>query len=168
MSVGDRHAQLQVVSLGSGRAGMVSPETLAQLTGAPEPHVIWVRAAPGMDSLQLVDDLDGLADAAGAEVEDALQARAAGEGQLDLLTWSVLGLLGISVAIALIGIANTSRLRDVREAGPHLRHDAHPLAVTRRRRPHRRTCRTPRRCPAGAPGRPRDSRRRAVPRLTPL
>ncbi|GAA1319838.1 ABC transporter permease [Pseudonocardia xinjiangensis] len=119
VSVGDRHAQLQVVSLGSGRAGMVAPETLAQLTGTPEPHVIWVRAAPGVDSLQLVDDLDGLADAAGAEVEDALQARAAGEGQLDLLTWSVLGLLCISVAIALIGIANTLGLSVLERAREH-------------------------------------------------
>jgi putative ABC transport system permease protein len=106
--VGDREAQLRAVLLGGwGQAGMVALDTLAQLTDAPEPHVIWARASAGVDPIQLVDDLDGLADAAGAKLENHLQVRAAGNRQLDVLTWSVLGLLGISVAIALIGIANT-------------------------------------------------------------
>ncbi|GAA1254712.1 FtsX-like permease family protein [Pseudonocardia aurantiaca] len=130
VSVGDRQAQLRVISLGSGQTGVVAPETLAQLTDTPEPHVIWVRAAPGVDSLQLVDDLDGLADAAGAEVEDALQARAAGNRELDILTWSVLGLLGISVAIALIGIANTLGLSVLERAREHAMLRA--LGLTRR------------------------------------
>jgi putative ABC transport system permease protein len=118
--VGDRQAELRVVFLdGWGQAGVVAPETLAQLTDAPEPHVIWVRAAPGVDSIQLVDDLDRLADAAGAKVEDHLQVRAAGNRQLDILTWSVLGLLGISVAIALIGIANTLGLSVLERAREH-------------------------------------------------
>ncbi|GAA1187174.1 ABC transporter permease [Pseudonocardia alaniniphila] len=118
--VGDRQAQLRVIALtGWGRAGMVAPETLAQLTDAPEPHVIWVRAVPGVDSLQLVDDLDGLADAAGAETNDQLQARAAEDRQLDILTWSVLALIGISVAIALIGIANTLGLSVLERAREH-------------------------------------------------
>jgi putative ABC transport system permease protein len=130
--VGDRQAQLQVVLLGGwGQAGMVAPETLAQLTDAPEPHVIWVRAAPGADSLQLVDDLDGLAGAAGAKVEDQLQARAAGNRELDILTWSVLGLLGISVAIALIGIANTLGLSVLERAREHALLRA--LGLTRRK-----------------------------------
>ena len=130
VSVGDRQAQLQVISLGSGQTGVVAPETLAQLTDAPEPHVIWVRAAPGVDSLQLVDDLDGLADAAGVKVEDQLQARAAGNRELDILTWSVLGLLGISVAIALIGIANTLGLSVLERTREHALLRA--LGLTRR------------------------------------
>ena len=130
VSVGDRQAQLQVISLGSGQTGVVAPETLAQLTDAPEPHVIWVRAAPAVDSLQLVDDLDGLADAAGAKVEDTLQARAVGNRELDILTWSVLGLLGISVAIALIGIANTLGLSVLERAREHALLRA--LGLTRR------------------------------------
>ncbi|WP_433291206.1 ABC transporter permease [Pseudonocardia sp. CA-142604] len=118
--VGDRQAQLRVIALtGWGQAGMVAPETLAQLTDAPEPHVIWVRAVPGVDSLQLVDDLDGLADAAGAKTNDHLQARAAEDRQLDILTWSVLALIGISVAIALVGIANTLGLSVLERAREH-------------------------------------------------
>jgi putative ABC transport system permease protein len=128
---GDRQAELQVVLLGGwGQAGVVAPETLVQLTDAPEPHVIWVRAAAAVDPLQLVDDLDGLADAAGAKVEDHLQVRAAGNRQLDILTWSVLGLLGISVAIALIGIANTLGLAVLERTREHALLRA--LGLTRR------------------------------------
>ncbi len=129
--VGDRQAQLRVVALsGWGRAGVVAPETLAELTDSPEPHAIWVRASAGVDPRTLVDDLDGLADAAGAEVEDQLQARAAGNRELDILTWSVLGLLGISVAIALIGIANTLGLSVLERAREHALLRA--LGLTRR------------------------------------
>ncbi len=118
--VGDRRARLRVISLsGWGQAGLVAPETLAQLTDAPEPRAIWVRASTGADPLELVDRLDGLADAAGAKVEDRLQAQAAGNREWDILTWSVLGLLGISVAIALIGIANTLTLSVLERAREH-------------------------------------------------
>jgi putative ABC transport system permease protein len=106
--VGDRQAQLKVISLsGWGRAGVLAPQTLAQLTDTPEPHVIWLRASAAADPLALVDDLDGLADAAGAQLEDRLQAQAAANRERDILAGSALGLLGVSVAIALIGIANT-------------------------------------------------------------
>lgn len=129
--VGDRQAELKVVLLGGwGQAGVVAPETLAQLTDSPEPQVIWVRAAAGVDSLQLVDDLDGLADAAGAQLEAQLQARAAGNRELDILTWSVLGLLAISVAIALTGIANTLGLSVLERTREHALLRA--LGLTRR------------------------------------
>ncbi|SEF81981.1 putative ABC transport system permease protein [Nonomuraea solani] len=118
--VGDRQVRLRVIALsGWGQAGVVAPETLAQLTDAPEPHTIWVRAAASADPLKLVDDLDALADAAGAELEDQLQAQAVANRERDILTWSVLGLLGISVAIALIGIANTLGLSVLERAREH-------------------------------------------------
>jgi putative ABC transport system permease protein len=131
VTVGDRHTQLKVITLpGSGQAGLVAPETLAQLTDAPEPHVIWVRASAGADPLQLVDDLDGLADAAGAQLEDQLQAQAAANRERDLLAGSALGLLGISVAIALTGIANTLGLSVLERAREHAMLRA--LGLTRR------------------------------------
>jgi putative ABC transport system permease protein len=118
--VGDREAQLRVISLsGWGQAGMLAPETLAQLTDTPEPRVIWVRAAAGADPLALVDALDGLADAAGAQLEDRLQAQAAANRERDILAGAVLGLLGVSVAIALIGIANTLGLSVLERAREH-------------------------------------------------
>ncbi|RUM20444.1 FtsX-like permease family protein [Rhizobium vallis] len=109
--IGDRQAVLKVVFLGGwGQAGVVAPETLAQLTNNPEPQVVWIRAAEGEDPLKLVGELDGLADGAGLQIEDHLQARAAGDRQLNILTWSVIGLLAISVAVALIGITNALAL----------------------------------------------------------
>ncbi|MEV4115164.1 FtsX-like permease family protein [Nonomuraea sp. NPDC049695] len=129
--VGDRRAQLQVVAgTGWGRAGVVAPGTLAQLTESPEPHVIWVRASAGADPLELVDDLAGLANAAGAEIQDNLQARATEDQLLRILTWSVLGLLGIAVVIALIGIANTLGLSVLERAREHAMLRA--LGLTRR------------------------------------
>jgi putative ABC transport system permease protein len=116
--VGDREARLRVVvgvrsthelheASGWGPAGVVAPETLAQLTDSPQPQAIWVRATTGTDALQLVGALDELAGPVGVEIDDQLQARAAEEQTLGNLTLTVLGLLSISVAIAVIGIANT-------------------------------------------------------------
>jgi putative ABC transport system permease protein len=118
--VGDREVRLRVIALpGWGQTGLVAPETLAQLTDAPEPRVIWVRAADDADPLALTDALDGLADAAGADLEDQLQAQAAADKERDILAAAALGLLGISVAIALIGIANTLGLSVLERAREH-------------------------------------------------
>ncbi|MEV0590491.1 ABC transporter permease [Nonomuraea cavernae] len=118
--VGDRRAQLQVaVGTGWGPAGVVAPETLAMLTDAPEPHAIWIRASSGADPAQLGSDLDELADPVGATIENGLRTWESLDQQLGILTWSVLGLLGIAVVIALIGIANTLGLSVLERAREH-------------------------------------------------
>ncbi|MGI5128403.1 ABC transporter permease [Pseudonocardia sp. CA-107938] len=118
--VGDREVQLRLVALsGWGKAALVAPETMAQLTDTPEPRVVWVRAAPTADPLPLVATLSGLADAAGATVEDQLQAQVGANRERDIIAWSVLGLLGISVAIAVVGIANTLGLSVLERAREH-------------------------------------------------
>jgi putative ABC transport system permease protein len=118
--VGARELPLQVVvGTGWGRVGLVSPETLARLTDVPAPHAIWVRASPGADPIQLVDDLDDLADTVGGRVDDQLQARATEDDLLRIATWSVLALLGVSVVIALIGIANTLGLSVLERTREH-------------------------------------------------
>ncbi len=138
---GDREARLRVVvgvrsthelhkASGWGPAGVVAPETLAQLTDSPQPLAIWVRAASGTDALQLVGALDEMAGPVGAEVDDQLQARAAEDRTLGNLTLSVIGLLGISVAIAVIGIANTLGLSVLERAREHAMLRA--LGLTRR------------------------------------
>jgi putative ABC transport system permease protein len=139
--VGDREARLRVVvgvwsthelheTSGWGPAGVVAPETLAQLTDSPQPQAIWVRAASGTDALQLVGALDELAGPVGAEVDDQLQARAAEDRTLGNLTLTVIGLLGISVAIAVVGIANTLGLSVLERAREHAMLRA--LGLTRR------------------------------------
>jgi putative ABC transport system permease protein len=119
--VGDREAELKVVA-GWGATGLVAPETLATLTDAAEPYAIWVRATADADPLALASALDELADPLGATVEASLQARSTRssvETQLGVLTWSVLGLLGIAMAIALIGIANTLGLSVLERGREH-------------------------------------------------
>ncbi len=133
--VGDRQTQLKVISLsGWGQAGLVAPHTLAQLTHTPQPHVIWIRAATAADPLTLVDDLDRLADAAGVQLEDRLQAQAAANRERDLLAGAALGLLGVSVAIALTGIANTLGLSVLERAREHALLRALGLTRTQLRR----------------------------------
>lgn len=92
---------------GWGEAALVAPATLALLGGDPLPRAVWVRADESADAEDLAGDLGALATNAGADLTDGLAERAWVELQLDILTGSVVALLGIAVVIALIGIANT-------------------------------------------------------------
>ncbi|MEU8251966.1 FtsX-like permease family protein [Nonomuraea sp. NPDC048916] len=118
--VGDRRAHLQVaVGTGWGPAGVVAPETLATLTDAPEPRAVWIRASTGADPARLGADLDELADPVGATIENGLRTWESLDQQLQIYTWSALGLLGIAIVIALIGIANTLGLSVLERAREH-------------------------------------------------
>jgi putative ABC transport system permease protein len=129
--VGDRQVRVRVVvGTGWGSAGVVAPDTLAALTDAPEPQAIWVRADADADAARLVGDLDELADSAGARITNQLQPWESENQELRTLTWMVLGLLGISVAIALIGIANTLGLSVLERGREHAMLRA--LGLTRR------------------------------------
>ncbi|MEO5665089.1 MAG: FtsX-like permease family protein, partial [Nocardioides sp.] len=90
---------------GWGTAGLVSTATLAAMAD-PQPVAVWARAVPGTDA----DDLDGdLAVLAGstATLEGGYAQRHWVDLQVNVMTGSVVGLLGIAVLIALIGIGNT-------------------------------------------------------------
>ncbi|WP_104108207.1 FtsX-like permease family protein [Nocardioides sp. 616] len=106
--VGDRVRTLQVEEGGGwGTAGLVSAQTLAALSTDPVPTAVWVRATDDADPEDLRGDLAALAGPAGAAIAGGHQERAWVELQVDILTGSVVGLLGIAVVIALIGIGNT-------------------------------------------------------------
>ncbi|MEV4104750.1 FtsX-like permease family protein [Nonomuraea sp. NPDC049649] len=116
--VGDRRARLRVaVGTGWGPAGVVAPETLAELTDAPEPYAVWIRASSGVDPAQLGGDLEELA--GGAAIENGLRTWESLDQQLSTYTWAALGLLGVSVVIALVGIANTLGLSVLERAREH-------------------------------------------------
>nr|CAD91213.1 putative ABC transporter, Dbv18 [Nonomuraea gerenzanensis] len=119
VTVGDRRAVLQVsLATGWGLQAVVAPETLARLTDSAAPRAVWIRASADADSTRLVGELGDLAAAAGANVNDQLEARETENAPLMILTWAIVALLGFSVAIALVGIANTlglSVLERVRE-----------------------------------------------------
>lgn len=106
--VGDREETLRVeLGDGWGRAGLVSPETLARLTSTTRPMAVWVRAEPGADAQDLTGDVAALAGAADAGVDGGYGNREYVDLQVDVLTGAVVGLLAIAIVIALIGIANT-------------------------------------------------------------
>ena len=95
---------------GFGSTALVSASTLADLTIdaglATGPVAVWVRAVPGTDAEDLDGDLAALAGSA-ASVDGGYAEREWVDLQVDIMTGAVVGLLGISVLIALIGIGNT-------------------------------------------------------------
>lgn len=90
-----------------GDAAIVAPQTLAELDAAPVIAAIWIRADLETDSEDFSGDLSAIAAASDATVASALGNWSFVDLQLDVLTGAVVGLLGIAVVIALIGIANT-------------------------------------------------------------
>nr|WP_258562775.1 ABC transporter permease [Nocardioides sp. MAH-18] len=108
VEVGEHREVLRVRSgAGWGDAAVVAPATLAALTDAPETWAVWVRSADGADAEDLAGDLDALSQAADASLANSLRERTWVVLQLDILTGTVVALLGIAVVIALIGIGNT-------------------------------------------------------------
>jgi putative ABC transport system permease protein len=92
---------------GWGRAGLVSPATLAALDPDPRPMAVWARAGDGADAEDLSGDLAALAGAAGAELDGGFANRSWVYLQVDIMTGAVVGLMAVAIIIALVGIANT-------------------------------------------------------------
>ncbi|HYF73430.1 MAG TPA: FtsX-like permease family protein [Nocardioides sp.] len=92
---------------GWGDSAVVAPAVIARLTDDAATWAMWVRAADGADAEDLAGDLDAVAQPAGADLADNLAKRSWVGLQLDILTGTVVALLGIAVVIALIGIGNT-------------------------------------------------------------
>jgi putative ABC transport system permease protein len=108
VTAGDRSVTLLVRGgEGWGDAALVAPQTLAALSDDPEPQAVWVRATTGADPEDLAGDLDAVGQPAGADLGNNLGDRAWVDLQLDVLTGTVVALLGVAVVIALIGIGNT-------------------------------------------------------------
>ena len=129
VSVGDRRENLHVVIAGGfGPAGLVTAATLSGLVDHPSTYAVWVRAADGADPDDLGGDLGALAP--DADLQNGLSDRAWVDLQLDVFTGAVVGLLGISVVIALVGIANTLGLSVLERRREHALLRA--LGLTRR------------------------------------
>lgn len=108
VQVGDHRVVLRVRDGdGWGDAAVVAPATLAALSDRPEAWAVWIRAGDGADAEDLAGDLDAVARAADAGVANGLRERSWVVLQLEILTGTVVALLGIAVLIALIGIGNT-------------------------------------------------------------
>lgn len=131
LGVGDRTVTLRAsyVAQEWGPAAIVSPDTLTELGSAGTPAV-WVRADGDADADDLGGELGALVRGTGLETTNALQDRAYVDLQLDVLVGAVLGLLGVGVAIALVGIANTVGLSVLERGREHALLRA--LGLTRR------------------------------------
>ncbi|HEY1133974.1 MAG TPA: FtsX-like permease family protein [Nocardioides sp.] len=91
-----------------GTAAIVSPATLAALLGdGTTPYAAWLRVDEGADLDDLLADLDAAVAGTGASVSPLVEQRNWIDTQLDVVVIAVVGLLGIGVLIALVGIGNT-------------------------------------------------------------
>ncbi|WP_313409506.1 ABC transporter permease, partial [Aeromicrobium sp.] len=120
----------ELVAVESGEAAIVSPAVLQRLTGEPTTEALWVIADGGADADEVGDALGVATRKAGLEVSNNLQDQQWVALQLDVLVWAVLGLLGVGVLIALVGIANTVGLSILERAREHALLRA--LGLTRR------------------------------------
>lgn len=108
VTVGGRSRTLTVVrGEGWGTAALVAPATLAALAPAAPVAAVWLRAEAGTDPDDLTGDLSTLVTVQQARIEGGLADRHSVDLQLDVLTGTVVGLLAVSILIALVGIANT-------------------------------------------------------------
>jgi putative ABC transport system permease protein len=132
LRAGDREVDADAVVVGSewGDAILAGPDVVRALGGDLTPQAVWVRADGGADDAQLTGDLGAVGRDLDLGVMSSLDGRGWVQRQLDVLTWSVLGLLAISVGIALVGIANTVGLSVLERGREHALLRA--LGLTRR------------------------------------
>lgn len=117
LMVGDRSATVTLDVREIDGAPQISAATLEKLTEDPQAYAVWVRAEPGADPEDLAGTLGALSP--DAELINGKGKRAWVELQLDVFTWAVIGLLAISVLIALAGIANTLGLSVLERGREH-------------------------------------------------
>ena len=108
----DGRARAQVEVDGTfDTAWLVTPETLAEIDDQPATTALFLRIDDGRDATETLDAVNE--QAAGideGQVSGAAPIRAANMQALDIALAVVLGLLAISVVIAVVGIANTLSL----------------------------------------------------------
>lgn len=131
LDVGDQSVTLRTEIVGAewGPAAIVSPATLDTLGGTGT-QAVWIQADDDADADELGGELGAVVRGTGLETTNALQDRAYVDLQLDVLVSAVLGLLGVGVAIALVGIANTVGLSVLERGREHALLRA--LGLTRR------------------------------------
>lgn len=131
LDVGDQSVTLRTEIVGAewGPAAIVSPATLDTLDGTGT-QAVWIQADDDADADELGGELGAVVRGTGLETTNALQDRAYVDLQLDVLVGAVLGLLGVGVAIALVGIANTVGLSVLERGREHALLRA--LGLTRR------------------------------------
>ncbi|RHA38519.1 ABC transporter permease [Cellulomonas rhizosphaerae] len=94
---------------GLGQTSLVTPATIAELAPSSVTTTIWVRFDKDADPATVLNDVREVVDPDIA-VQSAGAERRSYEQTIDALLAIVVGLLGVAVLIALIGVANTLSL----------------------------------------------------------
>lgn len=90
-----------------GPLPVVHPTALRSLTEHAEPLAIWVHTDDGADAADLVGDLTAVSKELDATLTSTIEKQHYIAQQLTVMTAVVVGLLGIAVLIALVGIGST-------------------------------------------------------------
>ncbi|MFD1860452.1 ABC transporter permease [Aeromicrobium camelliae] len=90
-----------------GPTPVVDTGTLRFLTERAEPLALWMRTDDGTDVNDLVGDLEAVATSLDATLFSTIEKQDFIATQLSVMTAVVVGLLGIAVLIALVGIGST-------------------------------------------------------------
>ncbi|UYM06986.1 ABC transporter permease [Solicola gregarius] len=101
-----------------GATAVVSAGTLATLDERPQPYAVWLRAADGADVGTVVGELNSLAGEVDGSIDGSLPQRKQVMTAMDVVLAVTVGLLGVAVIIAIVGVGNTlslSVLERVRE-----------------------------------------------------
>ncbi|WP_286930388.1 MULTISPECIES: ABC transporter permease [Aeromicrobium] len=132
LRTGDGAVTLATRVVGSewGQAAIVPTDALEQVAPDAAVRVLWVLAEDGADADDLAGALGALTRDADGEVANNLKDQQWVATQLDVLVWAVLGLLGVGILIALVGIANTVGLSILERSREHALMRA--LGLTRR------------------------------------
>ena len=115
----DGMARLEVVTGENwGSTAVVSTNTLSALADRAEPYSVWLRAEDDADVGTVVGELNSLSDEVGGSSDGSLPQRSQIMSALDVVLAVTVGLLGVAVVIAIVGVGNTlslSVLERVRE-----------------------------------------------------
>ncbi|MDN5855160.1 MAG: FtsX-like permease family protein, partial [Actinomycetia bacterium] len=101
-----------------GSTVTVSARTLRRLDDTTKAYSVWLRADEDADAGTVVGELNALADSVDGSIDGSLPQRAQVMSALDMVLAVTVGLLGVAVVIAIVGVGNTlslSVLERVRE-----------------------------------------------------
>ena len=89
---------------------LVTPATMDRIVPAAPPDTLFVAVAPGADPVQVLRDVQSTVDSGRLVVQGMGALRAQYDRVINVLLAVVVGLLGVAVLIALLGVTNTLSL----------------------------------------------------------
>ncbi|OUZ10540.1 hypothetical protein BHE97_07215 [Aeromicrobium sp. PE09-221] len=107
LDAGNRQLTLDARIGDYGQTPLVSTDTMRSITGTPVPVAAWIRTSAGADPSEVVGDLKAVATGLDLQLSQSIEQRGFIEQQMTIMTAVVVGLLGIAVLIALVGIGST-------------------------------------------------------------